>query len=425
MKWSIIFHQVDGRGDIKSTADHQITGSLTLTGSSVDFTEATGVSGSFSGSFQGDGSGLTGIDSSSISNVVYTNLGDAENQIVQGSLTLTGNLTAEEYIISSSVIHYTESFSSGSTRFGDESSDTHQFTGSVNITGSQILTGSLSVGLDGDTDRFRISNTDAWAGVVFEIDHTSEEVIIGNTASAAYFSSSIAGAINPLTASNAVTASYIVNAQTASYIINAQTASFVQNAISSSYTLTASFIEGTQGISGSFSGSFQGDGANLTGVISASYANSSSYANTASFVTLAQTASYVTTAQTASFVENAQTASYITTASYVQIQQKPVTSSFTDFTASGDWMGHYILVGAMTCSVQANSDVAVPIGAEFHFFNSGSGGNDFWFQTGSGVTIWQTGLTSYNDGYISPRFYNSSLKKVLEDTWVLRIGHTE
>ena len=88
-------------------------------------------------------------------------------------------------------------------------------------------------------------------------------------------------------------------------------------------------------------------------------------------------------------------------------------------------MGHYILVGAMTCSVQANSDVPVPIGAEFHFFNSGSGADYFWFQTASGVTIWQTGLTSFNDGYYSNLFYNSSLKKVLEDTWVLRIGHTE
>ncbi len=70
---------------------------------------------------------------------------------VNGSLTVTGDLTAMQYIISSSVTHFTESFSSGSTRFGDSLDDTHQFTGSVLITGSsqvigtQSITGSLTI----------------------------------------------------------------------------------------------------------------------------------------------------------------------------------------------------------------------------------------------------------------------------------------
>jgi hypothetical protein len=55
---------------------------------------------------------------------------------VSGNLTVTGNLTAQQYIISSSVTYFTESFSSGSTRFGDTLDDTHQFTGSLSITGS-------------------------------------------------------------------------------------------------------------------------------------------------------------------------------------------------------------------------------------------------------------------------------------------------
>jgi hypothetical protein len=55
---------------------------------------------------------------------------------VAGDLTVTGNLTAQQYIISSSVTYFTESFSSGSTRFGDTLDDTHQFTGSLSITGS-------------------------------------------------------------------------------------------------------------------------------------------------------------------------------------------------------------------------------------------------------------------------------------------------
>ena len=44
---------------------HEITGSLSLSGSNVDFRDSTGASGSFSGSFEGDGSGVTGVISAS------------------------------------------------------------------------------------------------------------------------------------------------------------------------------------------------------------------------------------------------------------------------------------------------------------------------------------------------------------------------
>ena len=39
-------------------------------------------------------------------------------------------------VVSSSVSHITASFSSGSTIFGDTGDDTHQFTGSLDVTGS-------------------------------------------------------------------------------------------------------------------------------------------------------------------------------------------------------------------------------------------------------------------------------------------------
>jgi len=42
-------------------------------------------------------------------------------------------LTAETYVVSSSVTHMTTSFSSGSTAFGDTADDTHTFTGTVVI----------------------------------------------------------------------------------------------------------------------------------------------------------------------------------------------------------------------------------------------------------------------------------------------------
>jgi len=133
-----------------TTNDLQITGSLVVT---------DGVSGSFSGSFEGDGSGLTGIPSSAITglqlfritsgsvsasvNVDSTsifNVISSSSELLKldsnGTLTLQGDVVAENYIISSSVTYMTQSFSSGSTIFGDSLDDTHLFTGSLFITGS-------------------------------------------------------------------------------------------------------------------------------------------------------------------------------------------------------------------------------------------------------------------------------------------------
>ena len=61
---------------------------------------------------------------------------------LSGNLVVGGDITAQQLIISSSVTHLTQSFSSGSTIFGDTFDDTHTFTGSVNITGSLSLNGS-------------------------------------------------------------------------------------------------------------------------------------------------------------------------------------------------------------------------------------------------------------------------------------------
>jgi len=50
-----------------------------------------------------------------------------------------GDIIAENYIVSSSTTYMTTSFSAGSTAFGDTpADDTHQFTGSLNISGSSV-----------------------------------------------------------------------------------------------------------------------------------------------------------------------------------------------------------------------------------------------------------------------------------------------
>jgi hypothetical protein len=61
------------------------------------------------------------------------------SQTVTGDLTVQGNLTAQTFILSSSVSYFTESFASGSTRFGDSMDDTMKVTGSLLLTGSMFI----------------------------------------------------------------------------------------------------------------------------------------------------------------------------------------------------------------------------------------------------------------------------------------------
>ena len=66
--------------------------------------------------------------------VTGSNLRVLGNANIQNDLIVSGNIIAQQYIVSSSVSIITTSFSSGSTIFGDTTNDTHKFTGSVYIT---------------------------------------------------------------------------------------------------------------------------------------------------------------------------------------------------------------------------------------------------------------------------------------------------
>ena len=61
--------------------------------------------------------------------------------IESSGLRVVGDILAENFVVSSSVTHFTQSFSSGSTIFGDDSGDTHKFTGSLQISGGLNLRG--------------------------------------------------------------------------------------------------------------------------------------------------------------------------------------------------------------------------------------------------------------------------------------------
>ena len=106
----------------------------------------------------------------------------------------------------------------------------------------------------------------------------------------------------------------------------------------------------TEGVSGSFSGSFEGDGSGLTNV-TASFSPTASYALTASYVETAQTASYVLDAISSSYSSFAISASYAVSASHEII--KEVSSSYAD-TASFAQSGDGIFSGSFSGSYEGD-----------------------------------------------------------------------
>ena len=157
--------------------DASLAGTVTtVSGSTSNLTGS--FTGSFSGSYVGDGSGLLNIPASGVTGLELNKIVDGgtnatisttqglrvnTNTTITGSLTVTGNLTAQQFIVSSSVTHLTTSFSSGSQKFGDSIDDTHQFTGSVRVTGSLNVNGlttlSGSVALSPSQSAFLVSHS--------------------------------------------------------------------------------------------------------------------------------------------------------------------------------------------------------------------------------------------------------------------------
>jgi len=84
----------------------------------------------------------------------------ATNGSFSGDLTVEGDIIAQNYIVSSSVTYMTQSFSSGSTIFGDTLDDTHQFTGSILYTGSLDINGMTYPTTDGEDGQVLLTDGD-------------------------------------------------------------------------------------------------------------------------------------------------------------------------------------------------------------------------------------------------------------------------
>ncbi len=73
----------------------------------------------------------------------FQSLGIHNSLFVSGNIVTSGSVVAEQYIVNSSVTNVTQSFSSGSTIFGDTTDDKHRFTGSIEITSSLLTIDSV------------------------------------------------------------------------------------------------------------------------------------------------------------------------------------------------------------------------------------------------------------------------------------------
>lgn len=222
-----------GSGNLSTTA-------INGTGNIVATTNATNLvhSGSFSGSFVGNGAGLSGV-AASFPATEKTNLVTADKFFIQNSVGSTS-----EYVTYGNLLT-----DLAGTNLAVESSDS--------LTLASTITGLTSVSATSFTGS--LLGTASTASYVLQAVSASFATSAVNAQTASYVLQAVSAsfatsAVNASTASyvlQAVSASFAtsaVNAQTASYVLNAVSASFAANATSASF---ASNIAGGLNISAS------------------------------------------------------------------------------------------------------------------------------------------------------------------------------
>ena len=134
------------------------------------------------GSIRLEGSGSFG--SLKVNDTLTVNHGEtiiSGSALVTNDLTILGAVNARQFnisVISSSVL-----FQSGSTRFGNTSDDTHDFTGSVQVTGSLYVNGS-QVGIAAGPNTYDFNLDPNAAGTVnYIVDSTENTYALAQTGS--------------------------------------------------------------------------------------------------------------------------------------------------------------------------------------------------------------------------------------------------
>jgi len=148
-----------------------ISGSAGIWHISASEGNGAGIGAQQTASFEDGGAGLTvrrgDLSSGNGSKVL---IGTTSDNVTFTNITALGDIIAQNYIVSSSVTYMTQSFLSGSTIFGDTVggtyADTHQFTGSIFVTGSTFTWDGLGSS-DGTTPLVIDENGNITSGPAF------------------------------------------------------------------------------------------------------------------------------------------------------------------------------------------------------------------------------------------------------------------
>jgi hypothetical protein len=274
------------------------TQAINGTGNILATTGATGISasGSFSGSFHGDGTNLTGVVASA-PNSLSGGTG-LTSFSYNGSTAVTASVSGAASLSTNNLTKWTGTAFANSSLTDNGTNITG--TTSIQLTGaSSILSGSFSGSFAGLADRavsasYANKASTADSATTATTANTASKVDIQTVSSASdtyaitfvgpnsftgtqqLYTTASGLSFDPAgggnltvknifgTASLANTASYVVTANTASYVAGNNVVGTVASATTASYANNAG--AGNGAFSGSFSGSFQGDGSNLTGI---------------------------------------------------------------------------------------------------------------------------------------------------------------
>ena len=281
---------------------------------------------------------------------------------------IDGNLTA-------SAIH-----SSGSTKFGSTSDNTHEFTGSIYLSGSlaeliYLDDANGRVGIKTDTPQYPFHYVQDTGNALAVYEKTGGAAIF-------YEAQDTRGALGTVASHPLL---FAINSYEVSRI---NTDGVYEGDVSGSIT-------------GSFTGSFVGDGSNLTGIVATSTDSASVAARattlspdaTASYADSATTASHALTAitashtaGTASIANNAVTASFATLAGTIR---SGLTASFADRATSASIADALSQLATASFAITAS-----------HALNGGSGGTSIGYSNLQTLSVdYTTESDSYNSLY--------------------------
>ncbi|MDB4344138.1 hypothetical protein OAA40_00345 [bacterium] len=181
-------------------------------------------------------------------NLFYGSSSAVKQHFVVDELEVKGNLTAQQYIVSSSVTYTTQSFSSGSTAFGDSADDTHVFTGAItassNISASGTITGNSIVGTVGTATQGTIDH-DSLANFVANehIDHSGVSITAGDGLTGGGTIASTRTLAVGAGTGVTVNSNDVAIGQDVATTANVQFANITGSAISASGTITAATLD--------------------------------------------------------------------------------------------------------------------------------------------------------------------------------------